>query len=180
MAELKGRISLIYETLEPEHTEHKRVVSSVEMAALQLRKCYELIGLSSISVNKDLYIKQWKNFEKDWKLSKILNNIESLNSDFLPSSKNGISGWKSKPDLSKEQLLRYHGNVSDLLHANNPYTKQLDYPYWKKWITKRSDEIRFWLSKHKVTFAGGLGVFGCYLSVDPDDRILVFGIEAKQ
>jgi hypothetical protein len=58
--------------------------TTIECAALQLRKILELIALSSLVAHKKEYAKQYPKFASNWHAERILRDIEKINKDFYP------------------------------------------------------------------------------------------------
>ena len=183
MEELKRRIAVLDDAMRPFRSRQEMTVPNLELAALQLRKCYELVGFASISANRQRYGRIRKRFEKDWKLSEILNRIEALNPQFLPQgvrllegdgSAGHPHGIESKElEFKKADLLRYHGMLGPLMHAANPYGKQIDYLKWHKWLCSRRDELVDLLSNHVANIEFQRTFYLCSMRVLPNDEVSV-------
>ena len=160
MQELVQRLGLFDTAIRP--FAHKGTISiaNCELAALQLRKMYELVGFASISANKRRYAEIRTRFERDWNLGEILNRIEKVNPQFLPISlveKWGDGTNRSPHSISqgvakfeKQSLLEHHGRLGEILHARNPYAKPINYRYWHDWMLERCRELIAVMECHAV------------------------------
>jgi hypothetical protein len=160
MQEFIKRLRLFETVMRPFVHDGTVSIANCELAALQLRKMYELVGFASISANKARYVEIRKSFEKDWNLAEILSRIEQFNPAFLPI---GLQeSWKSGttndphmisadgPRFEKKQLLENHGRLGRLLHARNPYAEEIDYRQWHVWMIERCKELMAVTECHAV------------------------------
>jgi len=160
MEEIKRRTSILDKSLAPFRQSATVSVANCELAALQLRKIYELIAFATISANKNRYIRLRKSYEKDWNLAKIVKFISSGNPNFLPQPiyevESDLEGVrfdvkvKDVPILTKEELISRHGKLGDVLHAQNPYRNPPNYRDWLEHLTNWRDEVVGLLNTHKV------------------------------
>lgn len=160
MQELAKRLEIFGTAMSPFAERGIVSVANCELAALQLRKMYELVGFASISANKNRYVEARSRYEKDWNLAEILNRIEQFNPAFLPISLEETWGdgtdaqphiiSESGPRFSKRMLLEHHGRLGDILHAKNPYAAPIDYRQWHVWMTERCNELVSIMECHAV------------------------------
>lgn len=111
--------------------------TSVETAALQFRKVVELITFGSLIANKDIYSAVHEKFSKHWNAKLILQDLERIHPDFYPEPIHQVP--TNRPDvqtelvprkddyLTKDQLVSLYEECGGLLHAENPFGKQIDY-----------------------------------------------------
>ncbi len=135
-------------------------VANVELACLQLRKIYELIGFAALAANKARYGEIRKRYEKDWNLPVILREIEAFNPNFLPVRFSeaddpdfGPHGKMVREDefkFTRANLTALHGELGEVLHAQNPYKPMFDYRPWFQRCLDRRDFIIKVLSNHAV------------------------------
>ena len=160
MQEIKNRIAIFDSAMLPFRAQRILQIANLELACLQLRKAFELIGLASISANKAKYAEIRKSFEKDWNLPEILKTIERFNPQFLPIGirETPSDNPKVKPHqitengrtISRDQLIQFHGRIGQIMHARNPYAPELRYLAWHEWCCEKRDDLVALLSNHAV------------------------------
>lgn len=159
MQEIKNRITDIDGRLSSWWHAYKVSLFETEMAALQLRKIYELVGFAALSADLDKYSQIRKRFEKDWNFELIMKKISRLNSRFLPqpirrtrATQPGIKWhYEERPDaeLTMKDLISRHGYLGNVLHATNPFSTPLDYQIVNRKIDTRVREIGQLLAQHR-------------------------------
>ncbi|MBA3667324.1 MAG: hypothetical protein H0W65_06340 [Sphingomonas sp.] len=160
MREFRKRLGILNDVLLPFVSAGVVAIPNCELAALQLRKMYELIGFASLSANRHRYVVLRKRYEKDWNLAEILVRIEKVNPAFLPIGldETYAAGTSAAPHIlrtkgsriDKTLLLEHHGRLANLLHARNPYRPELDYEWWHGWLQQRARELVETLELHTV------------------------------
>ena len=135
-------------------------VPNCELACLQLRKMYELIAFASLSANRVRYSRIRQSYEKDWDIARITKLIENVNPRFLPvpitEEETGDPSVrfniveKVSPRLDRKELVRRHGILADMLHAQNPYRVFPDYKKWFERAVLWRNELVSLLSLHQV------------------------------
>ena len=178
MEEVKWRIGVLDDAVLSYRQNENPKISDFELAALQLRMCYEIIGFSLISANKKLYSALRIQYEKDWNFCEILKSIERINKNFLPISIKKDSTENNEENLKKQQLSEYHGKLGNILHASNPYANEVDFLKWFDWIIERRDEIVKWLSKHMITPGDNRAVAMVYMSFGPSGEVAYMVLSA--
>ncbi|MGI0133910.1 MAG: hypothetical protein ACREBW_03005 [Candidatus Micrarchaeaceae archaeon] len=135
----------------------------VECAALQLRMVLELIALASLAANKELFQQQSMRFEKHWRPSEIIKDLEKLNPKFYPipfrSSEPDDAGLRSHLPLSdgflaKDELVAVHGRCGNVLHARNPFGKPIDYDGFLADIIAWTNKVTSLLNTHEIWLLG--------------------------
>ena len=134
--------------------------TTAESICLQVRKILELIALSSLVANKEVYSQARKNFHKDWRAQYILNDIERLNPEFYPvpcrqvldkNSGNPIQNIAlTSGFLTRQEFEQIYDRCGGLLHANNPFDKAKDVDNFLKVAPAWMDKIRVLLNLHEV------------------------------
>ena len=151
-------MALLDQALAPYRKHGTMTVPNLEMAALQLRKVYELIAFASIAANKSKYADFRAKYEKSWNLAEILKVIERFNPKFLPVRFEDATATNNTEMLrivsvedmkyTRENLSSLHGALATILHAHNPYKPHVDYPKWFSSIAKQRDDAIKILSCH--------------------------------
>ncbi|MEM8792031.1 MAG: hypothetical protein AAGE80_10460 [Pseudomonadota bacterium] len=132
----------------------------LELAALNLRKIYELAVFASLSAHRKRLADEWKKYSKAWRLSQIVSRLERWNSEFLQicieliktDDPNADRAIKVRRDLSltSAEIKKLHGGHNEILHAINPYSKPIHYQDKIKSIVLEKRNVERWLSKHQV------------------------------
>ncbi len=147
MEEIKIRAAAINQIITKETTT-TFPATNIEFCCLQIRKILELIALSSISANKEEYVRQHANFLKHYKAKEILKCVEKVNPNFYPTpgpDHNEIQGYLSRQDFEK-----VYDACNPLLHAVNPYGLAIDYAQVEKQIPEWLTKIKTLLKRHYV------------------------------
>lgn len=149
MAEIKLRTHVISTFLSGERNALYRA-SNIETIGLQFRKVFELIAFASLAAHKELYSAAYSDFAKDWEAAKLVKRLHQINPRFypepivqVPSDKPGVKMdlRPRQPDyLTEESLVKAHGRCGSLMHAANPYGREIDYASFEQifpiWLTK--------------------------------------------
>ena len=91
--------------------------TNIEFCALQFRKALELIALSSLISDLDVYREQFSDIEKKWNARWILRDIERIHPNFYPVpidiDPTNKGRWldKTTPYLTKELFVSIYKNV---------------------------------------------------------------------
>lgn len=159
MEEIKKRIELIKD-LGTGKVLLNYKFTHVESMVLQLRMILELISLGSLAANKEIFETYKKKFDTEWRVSKILKALESLNPNFFPTplieSSSNVEGVKNElikmteDFITISELSDLHGRCGGLLHARNPYAKQVDYDFFENSMAIFVSKIINLLSTHKI------------------------------
>lgn len=116
-------------------------MTNTEFCVLQLRKILELIALSALVSNFDVYNEKLKHIEKMWNARLIIKDIERIHPNFYPhpidiDPQNRFQ-WleKQEPYLSKEQFMSVYDKCGKYLHENtlNMSTPDIDLAYENAW-----------------------------------------------
>lgn len=181
MEEIKRRTAVIHSFLRGASSALYRA-TQVESIYLQIRMILELIALASLAANKPLFEEIRKKFHKHWNPSDILKDIEALNPGYypkaileVPSGKTGVVNDLVPKDsgfLTKAELVTIHGRTGNILHARNPFGKQLDYQEYEIQIPNIMDKIRMLLNCHQIQLLGEQDFFYLiHMKEDRDDRV---------
>ncbi|WP_311567421.1 hypothetical protein [Photobacterium arenosum] len=142
---LNGKINLPYKTVQ------------VETLLLQVRMVLELVALSTLAANREVFEANQKKFRNSWRVSNIIKDVEKLNNDFYPIPLQHIQ--KDGVDLLDEvtsgrmelsDLIKIHGQCGERLHAQNPYDKEFPIEYFEKNIPDWMNKVMRLLALHKI------------------------------
>ncbi len=151
---IKARIAIIDQINNKQFTSNSLIIDN-EILSLQYRIIFELIALSSLCSHKESYEQVRKSFNKEWRASKIIKTVESINPEFFPvpySDERGPKGIKindiQKDALTKSELIKFHGISGNYLHQKNPY--DIDEQINPFVGNKVRNKIAHLLSQHRV------------------------------
>jgi hypothetical protein len=168
MAEMKRRTDVIGMFLSGERNAVYKA-SNIETIGLQFRKVFELIAFASLTAHKELYSAVYSDFAKHWEAAKLVNRLRQINPRFypepviqVPSDKLGLKTdlVPRRPDyLTEESLVDAHGRCGSLMHAANPYAREIDYGFFEAsfpdWLTNTVNL----LNAHLVHLPGDTGFY---------------------
>jgi len=166
---LDGRINNIYQA------------TTIECAALQLRKILELIALSSLVAHKKEYARQYPKFASNWHAERILRDIEKMNKDFYPrpikevlSARPGIKTDLIDMEegfLTKNEFILIYNSLGDILHSRNPFSMPPDYGQFKSLISDTIGKIINLLNIHQIRLYKSQDFLLIHMKEDRDDRV---------
>ena len=108
-------------------------LTDTEFCILQFRKVFELIALSSLISDADVYTEKLGNIEQMWNAELIFNHIERIHPNFFPiavrtdpSDPIEKAKWLPPPEpcLTKEQLVKAYVKCDKYLHESSPFMSQ--------------------------------------------------------
>ncbi len=154
-------------------------VTNIEFCVLQYRKILELIALSSLVPDADLYRQQLDNIDKMWNARYIIKDLERINPNFYPipivSDPKDKSNWldQDKPYLNKELFIKIYDRCGKFMHEVTPFVSDND---MDKGYFEVEKEFEYWstlivnlLSTHTVHLHSETELF--YISMGKgDDR----------
>ncbi len=122
--------------------------TNVEFCALQIRKILELIALSSLISDLDVYREQLNDIEKKWNARLILQDIERIHPNFYPVpieiDPDNKYRWldKKTPYLTKEQFVSIYKKCGKILHEDSAFKddKDMDSTY-----NQADEQINNWV-----------------------------------
>ena len=153
MEELKKRFAILDDALSTFRKDSIASVPNVELASLQLRKIYELIGFAALATNRERYGAVRARYEKDWNLAEVLKLVEQINPHSFPAAYRDVGGDivdLPKLQFTRKSLTRLHGELGTILHARNPYRGELDYNFWARKCCSHRDNALEILNFHRV------------------------------
>ena len=148
MEEIKRRQFAIDEVMNGEKTTSFKY-TNIEFIALQFRKIFELVVLSTLASHQHLFEGLARKLAKEWQVTKVVAIVRSKNPlfypepiDRVPAVKQGVTDeWKpiTSSFLTLDELNEAHGRIGGLMHANNPYREEVlltemesNFPIWRE------------------------------------------------
>lgn len=150
---LKRRIRAvlsIYCSTEDRHTTTLFPQTNIEFSLLQIRKILELIALSSLVSNVDLYKSQLKNVEHMWNARLIFREIERFNPDFYPRSiivyPEDKTTWYSRENdvLLKDEFIKIYDKIGKTMHQDSTF---LSFNDTERYYKEMEKNILIWIKK---------------------------------
>jgi hypothetical protein len=148
--------------------------TNIEFCILQIRKILELIALSSLVSDADIYRQELGRLERMWNAKLIFKDLERINPEFYPHPIYISPEDKTRclereePYLTKEKFVYVYDRCGRFLHEDSPFfaEKQIEEEYRKLW-----DDIYEWgqliinlLTTHVIKLCNHTRLF--YISVD--------------
>ena len=154
MEDVKSRVESINQLMEmPGITIRTRV----ESICLQLRMLLELIVFSSLVSNKDLWQKSQKELQSSQDISKKVRELKRLHPKFYPSPLDldesppgGEPVSRNGGFLSEDRLVEVYGRLGNIVHAENPLGKEIDYRFFIDSVPGWLSDVMRLLECHKV------------------------------
>ena len=116
-------------------------VTNVEFCVLQIRKILELIALSALVSDVDVYREKLDNIEKMWNARLILREIEKIHPNFYPQPvyidpNNKYNIIDIKEDyLTKDLFVKIYEKCGKILHQASSFlnAKDIEFEYKQVW-----------------------------------------------
>lgn len=154
--------------------------SNIELCCLQLRKCIELIVMSSLVANSETYLEMYRRLGRDWRASLISKDLERINPNFYPKPIR-IIPHDDGPDefveldaskyISCDALLGYYEKIGAIMHSENPFGKQIDYAEYGVLIRRCRDEVIKLLNVHLAHLSDGQSMLYVVMQSDRDGKV---------
>jgi hypothetical protein len=155
---------------------------TLESVSLQLRKILELIAFGSLVANKDSYLAVYARVSKTWHAGDLLRELEEVNPEFYPvpvvqvsSNKPGVFMEHKRREpgdyLTKSDFKEIYGRCGVMAHAANPFSKGIDYGYYKKELPSWRTKIVNLLNGHEVHLVNSSGIYVVHMTVHGDNRV---------
>lgn len=122
-------------------------ITNTEFCVLQIRKILELIALSALVSDVDIYREKLSNIDRMWNAKLILQDIERIHPNFYPypiyvDPENRFQ-WqpRKEPYLTKDKFIAAYSRFGKFLHEDSPFmsNKEIDSAYDQIW-----DDIYQW------------------------------------
>lgn len=185
MEEIKHRTNVVF-ALSDQRISVMYKATHVESMVLQVRMITELVALASLSANKSIFEKNRIKFEKQWHPKEILRDVENLNPNFYPVPVVEVPLEHSIVDgefvfdrefvplqdgyMTRDELIEVHGKCGNLLHAQNPYGKGVDYDNYKKMVPMWMNRIVALLNFHLIKLLNEDRFYRVYMRDVKDER----------
>ena len=140
----------IYCSTEDRRTSTLFPQTNIEFSLLQIRKILELIALSSLVSNMDLYKSKLESIEHMWNARLIFRDIERINPDFYPSAiiidPGDKSKWYDRTDniLSKDEFIKIYDKIGKAMHEDSPL---LSFKETELYYKEMENNILGWIKK---------------------------------
>lgn len=163
MADIKFRLNAVYSDYAVPAAETGVDMTKFESACLQFRISIELLAFATLAGERDRWTETYQSFAVENNFVKLLRRLERLNSNFLPTSVvihgKGPDGlWRmtdGEVQLSRQELVRMHGWLGNVLHARNPYNGVLNHEEQQDIFRGAQRRFRDYLQRHVAIFANG-------------------------
>ena len=184
--EIKLRMEVVY-ALHAKRISVMYRATHVESMVLQVRMITELVALASLAANKSIFEENKKKFAKHWHPKEILKDVESLNPNFYPRPivEVPLRNSRAKNELvdmetgfmTRDELIEVHGKCGNLLHAQNPFGKDIDYGYYEKNVPRWMEQIRKLLNCHQIKLLNGNRFYLVHMKEERDDYVHMYTFE---
>lgn len=147
--EIKTRLAIVKR---PPSKDFLEGVFYLEFICLQIRKICELFAFSTLTANRQEYMKLRREFEKDWNFTRIIESVSKVNEKYFPEPLEPVLDQTGKPTryegikndfLTIEDIKKIYRLCCDLVHAQNHY-KDLDNFYPRKY-----EEFLTWMERFR-------------------------------
>ena len=166
MEEVKSRVESIDQFMEMSGISTRTRVESI---CLQLRMVLELIVFSSLVSNKDVWLSNRKELQSSQNISRKLMELKRIHTNFYPKPVDQDESCpqeepteRTKGFLTEAKLSELYGRLGNILHADNPMGRGVDYRYFIDSLPEWMSEVMSLLDCHKV-----------YLFHRPDEFYLI-------
>ena len=153
-------------------------MTNIEFCVLQIRKTLELIALSALISDQDIYEEHLNNIGAMWNARLILADIERIHPDFFPKpiviDPTDEYKWNDRTDdyLTKEKFVRIYERCGKFLHENplKMTNADIDNEYSKVWneITEWRILIINLLNTHTIKLYNQKDLF--YIAMNTEDQ----------
>lgn len=154
--------------------------SNIELCCLQLRKCIELIIMSSLVANSEIYLKVYNRLGRDRKASLISKDLSRINPKFYPTPIRIVTHG-NLPDefvevdtgeyISCDALLKRYEEISKIIHSDNPFGNPIDYSKYEKIVRECRNEIVKLLSVHLAHLSDGRSMLYVTMQSNKDKKV---------
>lgn len=138
----------------------------IEFICLQMRKICELCAFSTMTANRQEYMKLRTEFEKDWSFTRIIDFVSKVNEKYFPEpltpildDKGKITQYKGiKNDfLNIENITDIYNRCCDYVHAQN-YYKDVTKIYPQKY-----EDFVIWIDRFRVWREKFIKLLNCHV-----------------
>ena len=79
--------------------------------------------------------------------------------------------------MTRDELIEVHGKCGNLLHAQNPFGKDIDYGYYEKNVPRWMEQIRKLLNCHQIKLLNGNRFYLVHMKEERDDYVHMYTFE---
>ena len=183
MEEIKHRTEVV-SALGDERINVMYKATHVESMVLQVRMITELVALASLAANKSMFARNRRKFEQHWHPKEILQDVEQTNPNFYPQPIVEIPLKDSQIErklenmkngfMTRDELIRIHGKCGNLLHAQNPYGKGVDYDIYRRMVPRWLNPITKLLNCHKIKLLNDNRFYLVHMKEPGDNRVHMY------
>jgi len=157
--------------------------TTLETIYLQYRKTLELIALGSLVVNKKEVEKHKQKFDQWWHAERILVDIEKVNPDFYPRPIQDSAGdanrkiipYEISPInegfLTRDEFAQLYDECGEILHADNPFGKKVNYLKYEKAMTGWLKKIMILLNSHTIRLLNDKNMYIVHMREAQDNDV---------
>lgn len=185
---IKRRIGVVDSIIKKKNHRTLYEACNIELCCLQLRKCIELIVMSSLVANAETYLGIYKRLGKDWKAPLISKDLERINPNFYPTPIR-IIPHDDRPDefikfddgnyISCNALLDYYEKIGAIMHSENPFGNPIDYSEYEMLIRRCRDEIINLLNVHLAHLSDGKSMLYVVMQSNKDKKVHITYFQIK-
>ncbi len=163
ITEIKQRLEIIKK---PPCKDFLEGLLYIEFICLQIRKICELFAFSTMTANRQEYMKLRTEFEKDWNYTRIIKYVTKVNNKYFPEPLNPIMDDKGKITryegikndfLNIENITDIYNQCCDYVHAQN-YYKDLTNIYPQKY-----EDFVIWIDRFRVWREKFVKLLNCHV-----------------
>lgn len=185
---IKRRIEVVDSIIKKKSHSTPYEASNIELCCLQLRKCIELIVMSSLVANSETYLEMYNRLGRDWKVPLISKDLERINPNFYPTPIR-IIPHEDRPDefikfddgnyISCNALLDYYEKIGAIMHSENPFGNPIDYSEYEMLIRRCRDEIINLLNVHLAHLSDGKSMLYVVMQSNKDKKVHITYFQIK-
>lgn len=187
MEDIKRRIEVVF-SFQHGHSHALYAPTTIESTVLQIRMITELIALASLSANKELFDQGSSKFRNHWNPNDIIKDLRKINPNFYPKpiretlGEDGIVDHVKVDDgyMTEDELVETHGLCGNLLHAKNPFGKQINYKIYQERIPEWTGRIIKLLNFHEIRLLGSDHFHYVVMETDGIEGVQMYTFEHKQ
>ena len=163
MLEIKSRMNFAYQTYWLPASKEGTSVYAFQSACLQLRLAIEQVAFASLVAMRATCEEQWVAYRKENDFGRLLARLAKINPRFLPTSVKLLGrderGMMRMIDgdvqLSRFDLEEMYGRLGNVLHARNPFKREMPLDDYRARLRENTKRLRDYLGVHAAHFPDG-------------------------
>ena len=154
-----------------------------EVMCLLIRKSLEQVAFASLIAHRDAYAKVHADFEKTWRVKKLLERIEAIHPNFYPKpvafTTVDTGRVKHLIDvtngyLTREEFVFLYDTCSEVLHTWNPYRPGPRIVNTQRPLAEWVNRLKRLLDLHCIRFVGDPAVWVIQMHHPGDGKVHAF------